>query len=64
MAKKPKGALSRETLRYFIEQGREGGKKSAEVRREKYTPEQRSKIAKKMAEKRWKKERGHKHGHE
>lgn len=37
-----------------VEHGRLGGKKGGKVRAENLTPEQRSEIAKKAAQKRWK----------
>lgn len=40
-----------------VELGRLGGKKGGKARAEKLTPEQRSKIAKKAAQARWKKSR-------
>lgn len=36
-----------------VEKGRKGGKKGGAARAEKMTPEQRSEIARKAAEKRW-----------
>jgi hypothetical protein len=45
--------LSEETLDYFREQGRRGGKQSGKARMEKLTPEQRSEVARNAAKARW-----------
>lgn len=51
-----KKELSEEARRYFIEQGRKGGKKSAKARMAKISPEERSEIASNAAKARWKKQ--------
>lgn len=53
MAKK-KG-LSKEALKYFQDQGRKGGKVGGKKRADSLTSEERSAIAKKAAQARWKK---------
>jgi len=57
MAKKKSSPLPDDVLRYFVAQGKKGGKKSVEIRQKKYTPQERSELAKKAAQARWSKQR-------
>jgi len=52
---KKKSTISAELRNYLSELGRKGGKRSAEGRMEKLTPEQRSQIARNAARARWEK---------
>lgn len=50
---KPEDLTSQQISQFMAHLGRKGGLKGGKVRAEKLTPEQRRKIAKKAAKKRW-----------